>query len=400
MFVSFFQSERSLSTLSLVIPKMVTKAGMLIVIALMLGACSDDDVLPPSPLPDFDEEIQVEELWSVDVDDGVDDHYLLLTPAITERWAYAASYDGEVVKLNREDGEEVWEIETEHKITGGVGAGYGVVVYGTDNGEAVALSEENGSEIWKVELSGQILATPAVGASRVVVQTMDGRMHALNRETGKKEWLYDTPIPNLTLRGSSSPIIVGEVTLAGFANGRLVAVKTENGGVGWEYPVSEPQGRSELERLVDLDGRFWVARNVVYAATYQGKLAAIDIPSGRLLWQKPFSTYAGVSEKLDRVYVVDQDSVIKVLDAVSGAEVWTTDLFKGRRLSAITPVGVNAVVGDFEGYLHWLHYRDGRIQARVRVDRDGLRAPPIVKDNVVYVQGNSGELAAYKVIEK
>ncbi|MBV1920193.1 MAG: outer membrane protein assembly factor BamB [Pseudomonadales bacterium] len=400
MFVSFFQPERLLSTLSLVIPKVVTKAGMLIVIVLMLGACSDDDVLPPSPLPDFDEEIQVEELWSVDVEDGVDDNYLLLTPAITERWVYAASYGGEVVKLNREDGEEVWEIETEHKITGGVGAGYGVVVYGTDNGEAVALSEEDGSEIWKVELSGQILATPAVGASRVVVQTMDGQLHALNRETGKKEWLYDTPIPNLTLRGSSSPIIVGEVTLAGFANGRLVAIKTDNGSVGWEYPVSEPQGRSELERLVDLDGRFWVERNVVYAATYQGKLAAIDIPSGRLLWQKPFSTYAGVSEKLDRVYVVGQDSVIKVLDAVSGAEVWTTDLFKGRRLSAITPVGVNAVVGDFEGYLHWLHYRDGRIQARVRVDRDGLRAPPIVKDNVVYVQGNSGELAAYKVIEK
>ncbi len=400
MFVSLFQPERSLSTLSLVIPKLMIKAGVLIVSIFLLGACSDDDILPPSPLPDFDEQIQVEEIWSADVDDGVDENYLVLTPAITERWVFAASYDGEVVKLNRADGDEVWEIDTEHNITGGVGAGYGIVVYGTDNGEAVALSEEDGSEVWKVELSGQVLATPAVGASRVIVQTMDGQLHALNRETGKKEWIYDTPIPNLTLRGSSSPVIAGEVTLAGFANGRLVAVKTDNGAVGWEYPVSEPQGRSELERLVDLDGRFWVKRNVVFAATYQGKLAAIDIPTGRLLWQKPFSTYAGVSEKLDRVYVVDQDSVIKVLDAVSGAEVWTTDVFKGRRLSAITPVGVNAVVGDFEGYLHWLHYRDGRIQARVRVDRDGLRAAPIVKDDVVYVQGNSGELAAYKVIEK
>ena len=152
---------------------MMTKTVVLVVSALMLNACSDDDILPPSPLPDFDEQIQVEELWSADVDDGADENYLVLTPAITERWVYAASYDGEVVKLNREDGEEVWEIETEHKITGGVGAGYGIVVYGTDNGEAVALSEEDGSEVWKVELSGQVLATPAVGASRVVVQTMD-----------------------------------------------------------------------------------------------------------------------------------------------------------------------------------------------------------------------------------
>lgn len=396
MLASFFLTERSLGATF----NTKARAAVFVISALLLAACSDDDVLPPSPLPDFDEQIQVEELWSSDVDDGVEDHYLVLTPAITERWVYAASYEGEVVKLNRENGDEVWEVDTEHRITGGVGAGYGVVVYGTGNGEAVALKEEDGSQVWKVELSGQVLATPAVGATRVIVQTMDGRLHALNRETGEKEWLYDTPIPNLTLRGSSSPLIVGEVTLAGFANGKLVAIKTDNGAVGWEYPVSEPQGRSELERLVDLDGRFWVKRKVVYAATYQGKLAAIDIPSGRLLWQKPLSTFAGVSEKLDRVYVVDQDSNIKALDAVSGAEVWALDLFKGRRLSAITPVGIHAVVGDFEGYLHWLHYRDGRIQARVRVDRDGLRAAPIMKDDIIYVQGNSGELAAYKVIEK
>jgi len=368
---------------------------------LFLASCADDDeVLPPSPLPDFDEEIQIKKLWSSDVDDGVEGNYLVLNPAVTERWVYAASYDGEVIKLDRKSGDEIWEIDSDQRITGGVGAGYGVVVYGTDNGEAVALKEEDGSQLWSVELGGQVLATPAVGANRVIVQTMDGRVHGLNRETGVKEWIYDTPIPNLTLRGSSSPIIVGKLTLAGFANGKLTAMATENGAVRWEYPVAEPQGRSELERLVDLDGRFWISGKVVYAATYQGKLAAIDVPSGRLLWQKPLSTFAGVSEKLDRLYVVDQDSNIIALDAISGAEVWNQDLLKGRRLSAMTPVETYVVAGDFEGYLHWLNFRDGRIQARVRVDSDGLRAAPIVKDDVVYVQGNSGELAAYKVIKK
>lgn len=383
------------------VKKPLVKSSVFALSVLLLSACADDDeILPPSPLPDFDEKIQIEEIWSSDVDDGVDDNYLVLNPAVTENWVYAASYDGEVIKLARADGDEAWEVETEHNITGGVGAGYGIVVYGTDDGEAVALKEEDGSELWKVQLDGQVLATPAVGASRVVVQSMDGRVYGIDRKTGEKEWVYDTPIPNLTLRGSSSPTIVGGVTLAGFANGKLVALKTDNGAVRWEFPVSEPQGRSELERLVDLDGRFWVKRNVVYAATYQGKLAAIDIPNGRLLWQKPLSTFAGVSEKLDRVYVVDQDSNIVTLDAISGAEVWRQELLKGRRLSAITPVGAHAVAGDFEGYLHWLYYRDGEIQARVRVDSDGLRAAPIVKDDVVYVQGNSGELAAYKVIEK
>ncbi|MCG8672851.1 MAG: outer membrane protein assembly factor BamB [Pseudomonadales bacterium] len=371
---------------------------LLILASFAIVACSDDDdVLPPSPLPEFKPSIQVEKLWGYEIDNGIEDNFLLLRPAITENFVYAVSYDGEVAKLDRKEGDELWEIDTDQKITGGVDAGYGVVLYGTAEGEAVALNDEDGSQRWLTKLSGQVLAVPAVGPELVVFQTYDGRLHALTRDTGEVKWVYDTSVPALTLRGESSPVQLGNIVLAGFANGKLVALDSGTGFVGWERTISEPQGRSELERLNDLDGRFWLNRNTVFAVNFQGNLVALDIRTGQPRWTKEFSSFAGVSEFLDQVYVVDEDSNIYALDAVNGADVWQQELLKGRTLTAPTPYDRYAVVGDFEGYLHWLSYRDGSFLARVKVDGDGLWAPPIVKDDIVYVQGNSGEIAAYQV---
>ncbi len=364
----------------------------------MVACSDDDDILPPSPLPDFEPRIQIEKLWDYEIDDGIEDHFLLLRPAITENAVYTVSYEGEVAKLDRKDGNELWEVDTKDRITGGVDAGYGVVLYGTAEGEAVALKEEDGSLLWKTRLSGQVLAVPAVGAEHVIFQTYDGRLHALQRESGDVAWVFDTSVPALTLRGESSPVQKGGIVLAGFANGKLVALDSSNGFVGWQRTLSEPQGRSELERLNDLDGRFWLRGNFVYAVNFQGNLMALEARTGQPLWSKEMSSFAGVSEFLEQVYVVDEDSNIYALDRVNGAEIWSQTLLKGRTLTAPTPYDRYVLVGDFEGYLHWLSYRDGTFLARIKVDDDGLWAPPIVKDDVVYIQGNSGELAAYKIV--
>lgn len=374
---------------------------LIVFTSLILIACSDDeDILPPSPLPDFEPQIQIKELWDYEIDDGIEDNFLLLRPAVTENHVYVASMDGEVAKLERASGDELWEIDTEHQITGGVDAGYGVVVYGTAEGEAVAVEESDGKQRWLTKLTGQVLAVPAVGPELIVFQTYDGRLHALSRDSGAVQWVYDTSVPPLSLRGESSPVQVGNVTLAGFANGKLVALDTTTGFVGWERTVAEPEGRSELERLNDLDGRFWISRSVVFAVNYQGKLVALDVRNGQPLWSRDLSSYAGVAEFLDQVYVVDEDSNLHALDSVNGSEVWQQSLLKGRRLTAPTPYDRYVVAGDFEGYLHWMSYRDGAFLARVKVDGDGLWAPPIVKDDVVYIQGNSGEIAAYQVIKE
>lgn len=394
---------------------------LFLLLALVLSACSSDDsVIQPSPVPQFKSAINIEKLWTARVGEGVGEIYLSLKPALTERWAFAASHEGEVYKLDRATGKREWVVSLERKITGGVAAAYGMVAVGTANGEIVVLSEEDGSVLWEKPLGGQVMSTPAFGSSRLVVQTIDGRLHGLDRTDGSVIWLFDTSIPILTLRGESSPVVMGGATLAGFANGKLVALDTESGFVAWERLIGEPKGRSELERLIDLDGRFWVSDKIVFAVTYQGGLAAIDIPSGRVLWTKPVSSYAGVSEFLSQLYVVDEDGVLYAKDSVSGTDIWQVENLKGRGLGAPTAYDRYVLVGDFEGFLYWLSYRDGSFLARAKVGvkryqyanekaqslrrvtdpADGLRAEPVVYDDTVYVQGNSGELAAYKVVEE
>lgn len=395
---------------------------LILLFPLVLAGCSnnDDSVVAPSPLPQFKSTAQVKKLWGVRVGKGVENAFLSLRPAVTERWVFAAAHNGWVMKIERDTGKRVWAVQTEKAITGGVGAGYGLVAVGTGNGEVLVFDEKEGALLWQKSLGGQIMSAPAIGADRVVVQTIDGRLHGLSRDTGAVAWIYDTSIPILTLRGESSPWVIGGATLAGFANGKLAALDTSTGYVAWERMIGEAKGRSELERLIDLDGRFWVSGKTVYAATYQGNVAAIDIPSGRLLWQRKLSSFAGVSEFLSQLYVVDEESVVHAMESLSGVDVWQQDGLRGRLLSAPTAYDRYVVVGDFDGYLHWLSYRDGSYVARVKVGLprrprpdaklgtvvrkssfdEGLRAEPVVYQDTVYMQANSGELAAYQVIEK
>jgi outer membrane protein assembly factor BamB len=395
---------------------------LILLVPFLLAGCSnnDDSVIEPSPLPQFKSTAKVKKLWAVSVGKGVDSAFLSLKPAVTERWIFAAAHNGKVVKIERDTGKRVWAVDTDQAITGGVGAGYGLVAVGTGNGEALLLDEKDGTLLWQKSLGGQIMSAPAIGPDRVVVQTIDGRLHGLSRDTGAVAWIYDTSIPILTLRGESSPVVIGGATLAGFANGKLAALDTNTGFVAWERVIGEAKGRSELERLIDLDGRFWVSGKTVYAATYQGNVAALDIPSGRLLWQRKLSSFAGVSEFLSQLYVVDEESVVHAMESLSGTDMWQQEGLRGRGLSAPTAYDRYVVVGDFEGYLHWLSYRDGSYVARVKVGLqhrprpdaklgtvvrkpsydEGLRAEPVVYQDIVYMQANSGELAAYQVIEK
>lgn len=370
---------------------------LLLATVVGLAACSDDEVVPPSPLPDYEETITLRKLWSESVGDGVEEYYVSLTPTVTDSHVYAAAIDGTVVKLDRATGEAVWEVETEQPITGGVAAAYGYVVFGTSNGDVVLLKDEDGSQIWKVSTGGQVLSAPALAPERVVVQTIDGRLQGLDIANGARVWLFDTSIPILTLRGESSPMVLGNIALAGFANGKMVALQVADGFVGWEKPIAEPEGRSELERLVDIDGRFDVADTTVFAASFQGRIAALDVPSGRSLWSKAFSSHNGLSVSLESVYATNDDSEIVAMDATSGAEQWKQSKLKGRSVTAPVAYSNYVVAGDFEGYLHWMDRQSGEFVARVKVDGDGLRAPVVIADDVVYVQANDGTLAAYQV---
>ena len=391
----------------------------LMTLVLLAGCSSREPASVTFPAPQVEAQIELQKEWQSRIGSGVGDAYLRLTPALLEDGLFVVSAEGILAKLEPESGRKIWRKKLKRDIIGGLGTGFGQLALGSANGELLLVDGDSGDIVWQRELSAQITTVPIVAAGEVIAQTVDGRLHCLNRETGDIRWQFDTEIPSLTLRGESNPQLVGQILLAGFANGKLMALDADNGALGWEQAVSVPKGRSELERLSDVDGDFVISGKTVFVAGFQGNLVAIDIPSGRVLWQRKFSTYLGIASALGQLILIDDESVIHALDARTGASLWQQENLKGRRLSSPAMYDRYIVVADQEGYLYWLDYADGEFLVRVKVGNktyelaldkakslrtvteptDGIRVKPLIQGSVVYVQANSGELVAYRVVD-
>lgn len=378
-----------------------------LLVAAILGgsACSwisdylrgADNRNPPSELVSIADPIGIEELWNTEVGSGTEGAYIKLSLAVDEQRVYAAGREGEVVALDAASGEEIWEADTELPISAGVGLGEGLVVVGTSDGEVLALGREDGEEIWRAQVSSEVLAKPAVSQNVVVIRTIDGTLTALDARTGAQLWLYTHRVPALTLRGTAAPLMVRNLVIAGLDSGKLVVLSLENGGPIFERTIAPPRGRTEMERLVDIDVAPRVVSGILYVAAYQGNITAIDMRNGRTVWSLDFSSHSGLDADDRWVYVTDEDSVIWALDRQSGAAVWKQSELQGRDLSAPVVGESYVVVGDFEGYLHWLTRIDGRVAGRVRVDKEGIAVAPVVRSGAFYVLGEGGELSAYRI---
>jgi len=288
-------------------------------------------------------------------------------------------------------------IDLDRPISGGPAVGDGLVVVGTNKGEVFALDAATGERRWQAGVSSEVLAPPAVGSGVVAVRTLDGRLFGLDARTGKRRWIYDSPVPVLSLRGTGEPVIAGELVLNGFDGGRLVALLAADGRVEWEQQVAVPRGRSELERMVDMDSRPVVVDDAVYVTAFQGRVAALDLLSGDVLWDRDLSSYAGVAVDAAAVYVSDAEGFVWALDRFSGNSLWRQADLEQRRVTAPVRLGDYVVVGDEEGMLHWLSVEDGRFVARTRVDGAGISSTPATgRDGRLYVYGNSGEITAFE----
>lgn len=373
--------------------------------SLMLGGCAtvgswfggSDNAEPPAELVNFDEEIDVREVWSRSVGAGVSKYYLKLRPLVENGRVFAAERRGDVKAYDPQSGDEIWATETKTSISGGPGGGEGLVLVGSSNGDVVALSAETGEEKWRAKVSSEVLSPPTAANGVVVTRTIDGKLFGMSVKDGSRLWVYDRTVPVLTLRGTSTPALASGAAVSGFDSGQLVAVSLSNGQTLWETQIAAPRGRSELERLVDIDSDPLVADGVVYAVCFQGRIAALDLFSGKVIWQRDMSSYAGLGLHEEIVYVSDADSFVWALDRRNSASMWRQDKLKGRELTA--PLGFDryVVVGDFEGYVHWLSRDDGRMLARVRVDGSGILATPVAYRDMVFIYDNGGTLTALKV---
>lgn len=371
-----------------------------VAVALVVGGCASRSVRePPAPLPEFQPSAEVKQVWSADIGASTSD-YIGLVPNVGDATVYAAGPKGQVSAIAVDSGKREWEAALDVPISGAVGVGKRMVAVGTRGGKVMALARDTGKLVWTATVSSEVLAPPAVGDAMVVVQTVDGRLFGLSASDGKRVWVYERTEPALSLRGTDAPIIADDRVLAGFASGRLSALRLEDGRPLWETSVAEPRGRNEIERLVDVDVPPLVFPDGVYAASYQGKLAAINPANGNVIWSRDASTHSGMASDGRNIYLTDDHGFVSAYDRRTGASVWKQEALHGRRLNGPTVFADAVVVADYEGYVHWLSREDGHFIARYRVDGAPVRAPAVVTDNTLLVAGIAGTLSALRLVQK
>lgn len=357
----------------------------------------EEDPTAPVELTDFEERVRIDKLWSTSVGNGQGSGLYKIHPVISGETIFAAAADGSVRAVDRRSGKTLWKADMETDLSGGVDVHAQTLLLGSSEGEVLAVDATSGERLWSTRLQGEVLAPPQADGDVVVAQTYDGKLQGLDFASGDLRWTYDSDVPVLTVRGTGSPILRDGVAYAGFANGRVLAFDANTGDVRWEVRVAISQGRSEIERIVDVDGTMDLQSGELYAASYQGRLVAIDVRGGQRLWQQDVSSVSGVSTGFGNVYVADEDGTVYAYLRSGGGARWSQDALGYRGLSRPTPVSSYLAVADFEGYLHILSQVDGQIIGRVRVDNDGARADMLSDGNVLYVYGNSGKLVAYEI---
>ena len=372
-------------------------APFLLGLVALAGCSSNPNAIEPNPLPEFEARYDVDRLWRSGAGDGVDETAMTLTPAVTNQQVFAADIHGRVYAFDRENGKRQWRSKTEDRISGGLYAGYGQVLYGTREGDVVALDSDDGEQLWRTEVSSEVLAAPTSNGGLVVAQTIDGHVLGLGGGTGEQIWDYETTVPNLTLLGGAQPVIVNGRVYAGFASGKVAAIEADTGAPLWERRVAEPSGRSELDRLVDVNANMLVENGGVFTATFQGQLSVLDWENGRPYWSKDLSSHQTISSYLGTLFVADDEGLVRAAEQRSGSFLWQQDKLYGRRLTGTAVQDGLVVVGDFEGYLHWMDADTGELVARYRHDRDGFSSTPVVVDDVLYALSADGKLAAYRI---
>jgi outer membrane protein assembly factor BamB len=277
--------------------------------------------------------------------------------------------------------------------------GDGLVLLGTSDGEVLALGEKDGEIRWRARVSSEVLSSPAAQGGIAVARTIDGKLFGLSTDDGTRLWVYDRTAPVLTLRGTSSPALAEGAAIAGFDNGQVAAIALSNGQPLWETRIAVPRGRSELERMVDIDADPIIEGKAVYAVTYQGQVAALELFSGEVIWRRDMSSHAGLGVGPDNVYVTDESSHIWALNRSNSASMWRQSKLEARRVSPPAVFDQFVVVGDLDGYVHWLRREDGQFAARVKIDSGSIVAAPVATPFAVYVYSSGGELAALQVVQ-
>ncbi len=366
---------------------------------LVIAACSKDkDVDQPAKLTDFSSTLEVKRVWTASVaDKGAKPLRLGLGLSIDGNRVYAAGRKGEVAAFDLQSGRALWRTKTKLALSGGPGSNAGMVVVGSTFGDLVALNSQSGAILWKIRLNGEVLSAPAVSERLIAIRTVDGKLHAIAPKDGKELWSTEQQVPRLSLRGTASPVLTGDLVLCGFDNGKVEAVNVSDGSVAWETTISPAHGKTELERMDDVDSTVRVSGPDVFAIGFQGRISMLALDTGQTWWSHDASSFRTLGLDDDSIYISSADGDVVALRRRTGAELWRQKALAHRRLSAAIETGDAIVVGDYQGYVHWLDKATGALAARAGTGKVRISNAPVVAGNMVLVVNDLGKITAFRV---
>jgi len=365
---------------------------------LTAGCSKDKDAEPPAQLTKYDGTLPVKKLWGDNVGGGKKQMKLRLGlgPALDNGIVYAASDKGEVLAVAVDTGKQVWMKKLKMPLSAGPAAAFGMVVVGSGKGTLVALDGATGTERWRAKVNSELLSAPAISEKVVVIRSVDGRLQAFDAVTGKNLWQVEQQVPRLSLRGTGTPVIAKDLAISGFDNGKVMAVNLATGDTAWDTALATPHGRTELDRLVDIDSAVRVVGDNVFAAGFQGRTAMLAIDSGQIWWAHDMSSYRGLVVDDENLFVTESDGVVIAMRQRDGSELWRNDRLKRRGLSTPVETTTAVVVADYQGYLHWLDKATGALVARERVAKFRVGNQPVVSGDTVVVLDDGGKMAAFR----
>jgi len=368
-------------------------------ILMILQGCSlfggdEEDIQLPTELIEFESVIEVDESWDVSVGKGHEGLVLGLKPTTDGEQIYAASFDGNVVAFDTNRGRKVWKNNFDLNFTSGPTFKDGILVLGTNDGELIALDALTGEVLWTTTVSSEILAPVSIRDDKIFVRTVDGSLTALSKEDGAQQWLVNHKVPRLSLRGTSAPVNFANAVFCGFDDGKVSAYDVSNGTLLWETMLTPAGGRTEIEKIMDIDAPMVILGNELYVGSYQGALGAMALESGDIIWVTEASIYAGIAVDDNAVFVSEADGTVMALSRFTGREIWKKENLLYRNPTAPVIMGDSIVIGDLEGYLHWLDKTTGEMQERINIGKSKISNVPLVLNNSIYVLTDSGDLVS------
>ena len=374
----------------------------------LLSGCSlfsgEEDVVKMSPLPTVENQFTPSTAWDVSVGSGIGDFYSNLHPAYADSVVYAADRKGTVKALNADDGKEVWSVNLAEKdgwfsrkpalLSGGLTVAGGHVYVGSEKAQVYALDAGDGSVVWKTTAAGEVLSRPTVSDGLVLVHTSNGQLQALDENSGVVKWTVNLDMPALSLRGESAPAVAFGAAIVGGDNGRVSAVLMQQGQMIWQQRISQATGSTEIDRLSDVDTTPVIVNGVVYALAYNGNLTALDLRSCQIMWKRELGSVNDFIVDGNRISIGDQNDRLRALTTDGGVTLWTQSDLLHRLLTSPALYNGSLVVGDAEGYMHWINPEDGRFVAQQKVDSAGFLTEPVVADGKLLIQAKDGTVYA------